>query len=85
MSGDATSNRDCRITPGIFGYFIIVYAHNSTYAWAGNSWDRHKQGVPAGRSQICNFDTAQEAEEYANACGLHVVARELSASTGGAA
>ena len=81
----SAQNRDCTIAEGRHGRRILVYAHNSAYAWAGSSLDRHDRGMPTGRSQICNFESAEEAERYAAACGLHVVRKLVAAPPEGGA
>jgi hypothetical protein len=76
----------CKIVEGVFGRFILVNPLNPNYyAWSGSGWSAHERGMPIGRSQICNFETVQEAEEYASKSGLRIVRELAAAPEGGAA
>jgi hypothetical protein len=49
---------------GAVGRWIIVPACDGSLAWSGTRWVRHDRGC--GQSvQVCNFDTANDAVEYA--------------------
>ena len=81
----SNQNRDCTIIESAFRRWIIVYAHNPEYAWTGSCWSRHKEGVPTGQWQICNFESFSEAEGYVSVIGLHVVREHGAAVKGGEA
>lgn len=56
---------NCRIRPDVFGRFIIVHPESGDRAWSGSRWvSIDAQGRPDGEAHVCNFETAQEANDY---------------------
>jgi hypothetical protein len=64
--------RRCYIGKGYFGRWIIVNAADDRLAWDGQCWAPHDLGLPTGKTQICNFETVDEAATYASDNGLTV-------------
>jgi hypothetical protein len=61
-------NKRYRIRQGLFGRWYIVHPYLDDAAWSGSRWvSVSEQGVPTGGVQVCNFNTAEQAQEYANA------------------
>lgn len=54
-----------RIELGRIGRFVIVNARDGSLAWSGSCWVEHEEGVPAGRAQVSNFATEEEARQAA--------------------
>lgn len=48
-----------------FDRWIIVHPIHNGLAWSGAHWVRHSEGLPTGGIQVCNFDTEQDADDYA--------------------
>ena len=44
--------------------FYIVKRDDPMLAWTGSRWAHHSAGIPVRDTQICNFDTEAEAQEY---------------------
>ena len=57
-------HRESRIERGAFGRFYIAHPTLAGLAWSGTSWEPHLDGLPAGRAQIANFETEEEARAY---------------------
>lgn len=55
---------------GIFDRWILVNPRNDREAWSGTRWVAHIDGLPAEQVQICNFDSEEEASEYARKHGM---------------
>lgn len=56
------------ILQGAFGRYVIVQADDHSLAWTGSGFDRHQEGIPTGQSQVCNFESTQEAQQYISQC-----------------
>jgi len=48
-----------------FGRFYIRHPVHPGLAWSGAQWVQHSDGLPIGQFQICNFDTEDDADDYA--------------------
>lgn len=48
---------------GILGRWVIISV-DSGLAWSGSRWVPHRQGIPAGDAQVCNFATREETQQY---------------------
>lgn len=53
-----------RLAESIMGRWIIVHGQNPDLAWSGSRWVPHTRGLPIN-IQVCNFETRQQAHEYA--------------------
>lgn len=47
------------------GLWIIVNARDADLAWSGSCWVEHEDGYSRGRAHVCNFNSHQEAQIYA--------------------
>lgn len=48
-----------------FRRWILVQAQNESLAWSGSEWVRvSPEGLPIA-IQVCNFETEEQAREYA--------------------
>lgn len=47
-----------------FHRWVIVHPILKNQAWSGSRWVSHKEGLPAGDTQISNFAARDHAEEY---------------------
>jgi hypothetical protein len=65
------------ITEGDFGRFVLVNADYDGLAWSGSEWTPHRRGIPTGRAQVSNFDSWEQARDYAEQAGLSVVTYRL--------
>lgn len=54
------------ILEGVLGRWLIVLKVAPDWAWNGSNWSPHYQGIPVGRSQICNCGSVHEAIELCN-------------------
>lgn len=53
------------IRQSLFERWVIVQAANERFGWSGLRW------VPiGGQVQVCNFDSAHDADQYARRHGL---------------
>ena len=53
------------VQQGVFGRFIITHAEHPGLAWSGSAWVQHCDGLPAVGIQLCNFDSEEDADDYA--------------------
>jgi hypothetical protein len=56
-----------KLIQGAHYRWIIVKSDDYDLAWSGARWVPHKNGIPTGGIQICNFDDRAEAQKYASA------------------
>ena len=61
----------------VFERWIIANSMDESLAWGGSRWVRHMKGMPAEQAQISNFDTSQEAVEYAQQAHILLVSAPL--------
>lgn len=60
-----------RIRKNEFGHYILQDAEDPMRGWSGSRWvaiDRY--GLPSSAVQVSNFDTEQEARDYAHRFGF---------------
>jgi hypothetical protein len=50
---------------GTIGRYIITHPKHPGLAWSGSGWVQHSGGLPAAGIKVCNFETEDEADEYA--------------------
>jgi hypothetical protein len=59
--------KDGYIRRGLFGRFYIFHQANDLLAWSGMRWvSCTEDGLPTppDRTQVCNFDTTEDAQAY---------------------
>lgn len=49
---------------GRFGRWYITTTEHSELAWTGARWTTHDRGLSTKTTQVCNFTTEDEAEDY---------------------
>ena len=52
------------LVEGMLGRWVIVHEQFPGLAWSGSQWVPHHQGFPTGDTQVSNFTTREEAQEY---------------------
>jgi hypothetical protein len=53
-----------RLAENFLKRWVIVNGAHEDLAWSGTHWVPHRQGIPTGDVQICNFDSRQDALKY---------------------
>jgi hypothetical protein len=53
--------------------YVLINATQPHLAWSGSRWVDHVDGLPMTQFQICNFETIEEAINYAHQHHLEVV------------
>lgn len=57
------------IKQGLFGRWFLFDPTNPLRAWSGSRWEPcTRRGIPTGMTQVCNFETKEDAEDYAAGC-----------------
>jgi hypothetical protein len=67
---DADRDVACNAVQGALGRWVIVKTAAPNKAWSGSRWVLHKDGVPVGGAQVCNFGDWQAVSDYAKNAGL---------------
>jgi hypothetical protein len=52
------------VIQGALGRCVIIHNNHPGLAWSGSRWVPHREGIPTGDTQVCNFATYTEALEY---------------------
>jgi hypothetical protein len=67
---DNARDAACHAVQGALGRWVIVKAAAPHRAWSGCRWVPHREGIPVGGAQVCNFDDWQATSDYAQKAGL---------------
>jgi hypothetical protein len=63
--------RDGKLEVGLTGRWYIANKFRERLAWTGSAWSPHEQGIGLP-VQISNFETREEAAEYAAEMGIKI-------------
>jgi hypothetical protein len=66
------TNLRCEIVQSQLGRWYLQHHFKPWLAWFGSRWVLHFHGI-GSEVQVSNFETVDEAREYAGECGLVVV------------
>jgi len=58
------------VRQGVFNRWYIFHHADAALAWSGAQWVPTNDGIPTGGVQVCNFDTSDDAVDYAGKSGL---------------